>query len=263
MKSLNTLYYLLFVLVVLGAFASMAQNNYGLTITGIASFGFSVIFIYVIIQGSRQEEKGRITGLKKAELIALALLALLFGFRSLFIPIPFGELLFFLSLIFLALVYFAFGYLDIKFIRPENGRLAFTTGLYYASLILFLLSFLLSLVSQFAARISGYATMVSLIMLIILIVVFRKNLVYGEYVSALQFLGRIRNKSGLLLITFTVIISYFLLNRANILPNLYSDKMPAGYYELIQQAEGSQTVNPNAGFEEYKKEYDEFIKKYY
>ena len=45
MKKYNTLYYFLFVVLILGAFASMAQYSYGLIICGIACLGFTGAFL--------------------------------------------------------------------------------------------------------------------------------------------------------------------------------------------------------------------------
>ena len=45
MRKFNTIYYLLFILLVMGAFASMAQNSYGLKIMGAVAFIFGLLLI--------------------------------------------------------------------------------------------------------------------------------------------------------------------------------------------------------------------------
>src|SRR5271170_4444005 len=92
MKSYNTLYYLLSVLLITGAFASMAQNSYGLTILGGVSIAFGLLFL---VQGVRNLRKKQST-YKRAnlELFALFLLSFLFSLRILYIHFPYVEWVF-------------------------------------------------------------------------------------------------------------------------------------------------------------------------
>ena len=51
MKKNNPIYFLLFILLVMGAFASMAQNSYGLKLMGGVAFVFGLVFIVEFISG--------------------------------------------------------------------------------------------------------------------------------------------------------------------------------------------------------------------
>ncbi len=57
MKKFNTIYYLLFILLVMGAFAAMAQNNYGLNIMGGVAFVFALVFLVEFISVLRTKIK--------------------------------------------------------------------------------------------------------------------------------------------------------------------------------------------------------------
>ncbi|MBA2746636.1 MAG: hypothetical protein H0U44_10455, partial [Flavisolibacter sp.] len=57
MKKFNTIYYLLFILLVMGAFASMAQNSYGLKIMGGVAFVFALVFLLEFISVLRTKDK--------------------------------------------------------------------------------------------------------------------------------------------------------------------------------------------------------------
>ena len=57
MKKLNVIYLFLFILLVMGAFASMAQNSYGLKILGGVAFFFAFIISCRIRHST--EEKGK------------------------------------------------------------------------------------------------------------------------------------------------------------------------------------------------------------
>ena len=45
MKNYNPIYYFLFILLVTGAFASMAQNSYGIKMMGGVAFAFGLVFL--------------------------------------------------------------------------------------------------------------------------------------------------------------------------------------------------------------------------
>ena len=87
MKKYNTLYYLLFMLIVMGAFASMAQNDYGTTILGLSAVSFSVLFlvqlISMVITTKNWIKNGAI------ELVSLCVLAGILAMRVFFIHFQF------------------------------------------------------------------------------------------------------------------------------------------------------------------------------
>ena len=85
MRKYSTVYFLLFALFLLGAFASMAQYSYGMKICGIASLAFTIAFL-VELWSIQSREKKRIR--HSLELASLALLSLVFTFRNFSIEWP-------------------------------------------------------------------------------------------------------------------------------------------------------------------------------
>ena len=57
MKKYNPFFYLLFIMLIMGAFASMAQNEYGLKIMGAAGALFGLVFLLEFISCLQREEK--------------------------------------------------------------------------------------------------------------------------------------------------------------------------------------------------------------
>ena len=79
MKKYNTYYYLLFVLLIMGAFASMAQNSYGLKVMGGVAFAFSFLFLTQLVFIIKEKGKSNLTGI--AELTGLVFISLILGLR--------------------------------------------------------------------------------------------------------------------------------------------------------------------------------------
>ena len=105
MKRYATVYYLLFVLLVMGAFASMAQNAYGLKICGIACLGFALTFLHEMFFTPRQSDDQLVSlWIFYVELIFLSVIALVFLFRNFSIDLPFSDTLLTVSLTVLLLV---------------------------------------------------------------------------------------------------------------------------------------------------------------
>ena len=103
MKKYQSLYYLLFVLLVMGAFASMAQNNYGMRLLGIVSLVFGVLFAIQFFIIWKKKSKKNIFSL--VELASMSLIALLFTMRVFYIRFPLVEWLFVAAVMVLFFVY--------------------------------------------------------------------------------------------------------------------------------------------------------------
>lgn len=138
MKKYNTYYYLLFVLLVMGAFASMAQNSYGFKIMGLVAFIFSVLFITQLIYVLRN--KSRVDYLVVCELIGLFTISIILGLRVYYIHFELVELLFGLAGGLLMAVYGVKAVQLFKEIRYKNKILAWLVLCFYVSLISYILS---------------------------------------------------------------------------------------------------------------------------
>ena len=61
---------------------------------------------------------------------------------------------------------------------------------------------------------------------------------------------------------FLLLIFYFGLNKAGILPGIYSDEFPQAYFDLVNKAAlgKEQPVNGKYSYEIFKERYDQFVK---
>ena len=92
MKKLNVIFLFLFILLVMGAFASMAQNSYGLKILGGVAFVFALLFIAEFVTALRRKENEDLFTI--IEPLCLFILSFIFGLRVFYIHFNYVEILF-------------------------------------------------------------------------------------------------------------------------------------------------------------------------
>ena len=92
MKKINPIYFLLFILLIMGAFASMAQNRYGLKLIGGVVFVFALVFLVEFITDLQENGKKDLVAL--IETGSLFLLLVIAGCRVFYLHFPFIEWLF-------------------------------------------------------------------------------------------------------------------------------------------------------------------------
>ena len=234
MKKFNAIYFLLFILLVMGAFASMAQNSYGLKIMGGVSFVFGFLFITEFIIVLRKEEKKDL--LKLIEPACLAILSFIFGLRVFYIHFNYVELLFGAAAILLILVYLKKMFLRYHHFKLKNSLLATLILVFHLSIILFLIS--LAIVS-FAAKTAEYSGIGSFVLLLyFLIVGFLKKdlLVEGDKISAFAMVRKFKDHS-IIIASLIIMFSFYVgFNKIGILPGIYSDEYPRAYFELLDKA---------------------------
>ena len=261
MKKYNTIYYLLFILLVMGTFASMAQNSYGLKIMGGVAFVFGLVFIAEFISGLRKksEERNVYTLIEPA---CLFLLSVIFGFRVFYIHFPYIELLFGGAAILLALVYLMVMVLRFRHFQNKNSFLAILVIVFHLCIILFLGS--LAMV-PFAPKIAEVTGAGALILLLGFIAAgfFRKDLlVDGENVSAFKMVRRFKGHSVIIASLFLLFSLYVGFNRIGVLPEIYSDEFPRAYFELVNKATSKKEkpVDGRYKYEEFMEKYQQFLK---
>ena len=135
MKSYNTVYYLLTVLLIMGGFASMAQNSYGMPIISAVCMAFGLVFFIQFIQALRANEPNRAE--QAIEFFALFVLAFIFTLRTLQIYFPFIEWIFVAAAAVLALNYFTRLRHWFRLINQKNKMLAGLVLIAYLSVLLF------------------------------------------------------------------------------------------------------------------------------
>lgn len=266
MGKYNTIYYLLFVLIIMGAFASMALNAYGMKLIGYSCLGFSLTFLHEAIFGVRKREDltshGKI--FLTTELIILALLSCLFFLRSLLITFPFAEGVFITSIVLLIGTYLYISIQDVRRLSPLSNKAALGILVYYLSLILFTFTMILSIVSPLPGTIMAILGFIFLACYIAMGIMFGKMIIEGEEYTLYGYTLNLKNKTTVVYVAIIMIFTFYLFRDADLIPAMYTGDTPTGYIRLIQEAESS-VENQDKMTEKYllfKDRYDQFIEKY-
>jgi hypothetical protein len=261
MKSYNTVYYLLTVLLIMGGFASMAQNSYGLTIISGVCMAFGLIFFVQFIQALGANEPNRKE--QAVEFFVLFILAIIFTLRTLQIYFPFIEWIFVAAAVILALNYLTRLRHWFRLISLKNKALAVLILMAYLSIVLFCIAMIEITFKPRIARLTGGLAMI-LVFVFLLSGLFKRHfIVDGESKSVFSFIAGFRDRLYLLLSLFIIFSLYFGLSGAGILPKLYSNKFPQAYFELVNNAETGKEkpVDGKFKYQEFKERYDQFVER--
>jgi len=260
MKKFNPIYYLLFILLVMGTFASMAQNSYGLKIMGGVAFAFGFIFLLEFISALQKKEKK--DGYELAELSAMIIFSAIFGCRVFNIHFPYVEFLFAAAGAWL--VFFYIRKLFIRFHRLvfRNRRVAILGVIFHLSIILFLISLILVPFASQKAEWVGMAAFVLLLAFIIGAFIKRDDLVDGNNVTTMQMVTGYRDHSIVLASLFLLFSLFAAFNKTGLVPGIYSDEFPRAYFDLVNKATTGKekSVDGKYKYEEFMKQYDQFMK---
>lgn len=257
MKKYTTLYYLLFVLIVMGAFASMAQNDYGMTILGFAAASFSAIFLVQLISVIPKKD----TKDELVEVACLFVLTAIMAMRVFYLRFEFVEYVFAIVGIALVLVYGRKMIVTYDKVKTYSGNLALLILIYYGSLMLYLISMI---TVPFLPTVSEPLGMLALTFMILSAVgnfALGDVLVNTEKTTGFQFALRLRDRSMVLLTLFLLFTCYMAFTKFNLVPRLYSDEFPQSYYQLVNQAEIGKEVQVEGKFkhEIFKERYENFL----
>jgi hypothetical protein len=261
MKTYNTIYYLLFVLLIMGAFASMAQNSYGLTLLGSVSVSFGLLFLYQFLKTVQKQERKEYS--LQAELLALFVLSILFALRIFHFYFPFSEVLFAVAGLVLIYVYAKKMLQRYGILASKNMNAARLSLVYHLSLILFIISLIVApLLPQLYAYF-GIAAFILLVGFIVAGLLVPKYLLDGSEFSVFKLVATLKDRSMILLSLFFIISLYMGLTRIGMLPSMYSDEYPQAYFKLVNRAESGKEkpVNGKYSHQEFKKRYDDFVEK--
>ena len=262
MKRYATIYYLLFVLLVMGAFASMAQNAYGLKICGIACLGFALTFLHEIFFAPRSADDQLVAPwLAYTELLFLSVIALVFLLRNFSNDLPFSDTLLTVSLTGLLLLSLYHAILQLKIAARHHIKLVYLVALYYGAVLFFILSILSTVVFPGLAINLALVAIVLVFVFAGLTLVFKEFTINEELVSIWQYTRQMKNKSAILLIACMLISGYSLLYSAGILPPFYYGT-PKGYQHLIELSNAGDGKVGKEKPREFKERYETFIRKH-
>jgi len=262
MSKYNTTYYLLILLLVTGAFASMAQNGYGIQLMGIVAAAFGFVFLIQFVQVLM--EKGSNEPRLLTELFSLILISTILSMRVFYIYFHYIEILFGLACLVLIFIYLLKMKDAFPLVRRQNSYLGFMVLLFFGSIILFIFSMG---VTPFLPVLSEPAGVIAFILIIAftLISLVKKEVLFdGEKVTAIKMATHAEHRTVVLLSIFILFSFYIGLNKADLIPGIYSDKYPQAYFELVNRAETGEEL-PSDGIyshEHFKDLYDQVVTKH-
>lgn len=264
MNRYNTLYYLLILLLITGAFASMAQNGYGIMLMGAVATAFSVLFLIQAFEYVQKNKEDKTKPFPLIELVSLGVLAGIISLRVFYIPFPYAELLFGLAGFSLFLVYAIKLGTIFPEIRKENRFLSWMVLLFFGSLSLFVLSLTITPFLPSLAELAGMAAFVLILIFTAASLVKNEVLYQGENVNALKIATRAEPRAVMLLSIFMLFSLYIGLTKVNLIPAVYSDEYPRAYFELVNRAESGEEEPEDGRYrhERFQEEYENFIEKH-
>lgn len=234
MKKYNPIYYLLFILLIMGTFASMAQNSYGLKIMGAVALAFGLIFLLEFITTFGKKETK--DGYALAELAAMILFSAIFGCRIFNIHFPYIEWLFAAAGAWLVFFYIRKLFIRYQRLVFRNRRLAWLGLIFHLNIILFLVSLIMIPFASQKAEWVGMTAFAFLLVFIIGAFVKRDDLVDGNKVTTMQMVTGYHDHSIVLASLFLLFSLFAAFNKAGLIPGIYSDEFPRAYNELVNSA---------------------------
>jgi hypothetical protein len=266
MKLSEVFQFVIMGLIMLGLFATMAQNSYGFTLTGLSCFGLALLylvqFIVKLLDNFSGLEKSILPGI--SELLLLSALIMLFGFRALYIRLPHSDLIFITLCIFLLVVYFLIGSASYIMAKKENSGLAGILLFFYSSILIFIASLSARIINPGMSELIGMLGAITAFPVIISIIRQKPYDYSGKSITLFHFIYASGNKSGILFHFFVLSVIYLGLLHFRIVPAIENTDKPRAYIELINQAETGKEkpVNGKYRHEIYKEAMDKFLSRH-
>ncbi len=263
MKSRTIQYYFLILAIILGAFASMAQNDYGLKVMGLAALGFSFSFFAEAMNRFVQKKKRTIENWNFMELLSLSVLSFVFFLRAFFIRFNNIEWVFTVAGVTLVILYGYRTFQNLKNTWNDNKKLTVITTAYFLSIIFYTLSMVVIVLDPVLSEPAGGLGFGFLLLFFAGNFMYKELYFAGEKYSVFRFLKRFVNKSALVLVIYVLFTFYIGLAKFRLIPQLYSSELPQGYIQLVSNAESGEE-GPQAGkyrHEKFKENMDRFLER--
>jgi hypothetical protein len=259
MKRYIIYYYILIVFLVMGAFASMAQNNYGLTIMGFVAFSFTLLFSIQLIYVIRNKGKSEWPDI--IELLGLILLSSILGFRAFYIWFDFVAPLFFGGGLLLIFIYLRKMTLLFKELGNKNRSIGLPVLAFYLSLVLFILFMVAFPFAPVSAQSFGIFGFILMLAFLVISYLNKPTIINGEKTTGFLYILKAKDRSIILASLFILFALFIGLNNLGLLPSLYSDKYPKAYFELINQPDSAaEQGSPNrVNHEEFRETLERFL----
>lgn len=263
MKSRAVQYYFLILFIILGAFASMAQNDYGLKIMGVASLCFSVLFFADAMKRFSPKKKRTIGNWNFLELLCLSALSFVFFLRSFFIWFNNIEWVFTVAAVGLVILYGIKTFENFKNTWKENKKLALLTSAWFLSIIFYTFSLVAVVLYPALSEPAGGVGFGFLLLFLAGNFMYEEQYFAGEKYTVFAFLKRYVNKSALIVVIYLLFTFYMGLTKFNLIPQLYSSELPQGYIQLVNEAESGENRDRGIKFrhEKFKENLDLFLER--
>jgi hypothetical protein len=246
----------------MGAFASMAQNAYGLKICGIACLGFALTFLHEFFYSPSKEGQEKVSlWMRSIELLSLTVIALIFLFKSFSITFLYSDLILTISLAVLFLLFSYQTIIQLKIALSYQAMLVYVMACYYGAVLFFVLSLLSGILLPIAATSLAVVAVLLVVVYVGLTLIFKEYRVSDEAVSIWQYTRQMKNKSAIVLISCLLISGYSLLYSTGVLPSFYYDT-PKGYQELVKMSNTLTNVDDKEKPREFKERYEDFVRKH-
>jgi hypothetical protein len=261
MNRYNPYYYLLFILVIFGAFASMAQNDYGIKILGGAAFAFAIIFMFQLAYEWRKKKTK--DWVMVSELTGVVLISMILGMRVFYLRFPFVEVLFGAA----GLMVIASYAIRIKrswtSLHTKNNTMAVLVVLFLCSITCYFASMTLVAFIPGVAEPLGTIGFILLILFVVGGLWKNQLLVQDERLTAFAYVSKVRDRSIVLAALFVLFTAYIGLTNIGFIPKMYSNEFPQRYFELVQQAETGKEkpIDGRYRHEIFKEKFDQFVKR--
>jgi len=265
MKLNSFLQYIFFAMIIIGLFAAMARNTYGLDFIGVACFGISILYVvqacWKII--GEYEALTRDVIVEIVELLLLGSLTLFFGLRAFYIYVGYSEIIFRTVCGLLFLVYMVIGNRQVSSTRKENKALARNLIFIYTSVLFFLVSILTD-PKIYISITFGLLAVFAAMLFIFWILKDKRYEIKSKSISLLQFVVASRNKAGILFLFFLSSALFFGLAYLKIVPSIENVDRPKDYIQLIIDSETGKEkpVDGHYKHERYKVSMDKFLKRH-
>jgi hypothetical protein len=250
MKRYHTSYYILFLLLITGGFAGMAQNSYSQLLLGIAATGFFMLFAIQFFLDARLDRDV----MYKWESLCLMIQAGLITLEVFYIHISGYSLLFWTSAIALFFVFILRFLYELKTHGWSMESALY--GLAVASWFVW---------SLYQSRGNLFLILGGLLILafIIFISYHQKKAPSTDGVKVRLVSTPWKDYAWVVLIFFGLVYGYTLGTRLEWLPPMYASEYPQKYYQMgTSELPGTtSTADKNQQFE-FKKAYDDFVKKH-
>lgn len=254
--------YLLFVLLITGAFASMAQNDYGTILLGLVAAFFSLLFMLQLKDTFHYLPSSRTAII---ELICLIVVSAVVALRIFDLSNRPVEWLFNLAVVALIVVYIS-RLLDLhKAIKPTGSSLFVLTMFFYASLVVYLISTILTQILPSSGGLAGITGFILLLIFVLGAWAVKPTVTEGEKVSGFQYVFKLKDRSVLLMCLFLLFSLYTGFTRIGWLPKMYSSALPQSYYKLLNESETNKELPVNGKYhhEEFKRQYEQLVKNHF